>query len=49
MISSGQKLQLPTFTPNSTTVWFQRAEVNFRLTKVTDEAVKADMVLAPVR
>ena len=45
-VSTAQKLQLPPFTPNSAATWFQRAEVHFRLAAVTNEALKADMVLA---
>ena len=46
MITPTPKLQLPNFTPNATMTWFQRAEVNFRLAKVADESIRADMVLA---
>ena len=45
-VSLGPRLHLPPFTPKSATAWFQRAEVHFRLNKVTDDAIKADMVMA---
>lgn len=38
-------LKLPPFTLKSPQVWFQRAEVKFRLAKITDNVTKADHVL----
>ena len=44
-VSLGQKLHLPPFTPKSVIAWFQRAEVHFRLAKITDETTQADLVM----
>ena len=44
-VSLGTRLHLPPFTPKSARTWFQRAEVQFRLHMVSDEARKADLVM----
>ena len=41
-----REVRLPVFCADDATTWFERAEVQFRMKKVTDQAAKADYVLA---
>ena len=45
-IAATKEVRLPSFCTNDVPCWFRRAEIQFRIKKITSETLKADYVLA---